>query len=234
MSDKKKILIIDDERELVALVSLHIKMSGYDVLSCANGEEGLEIAEREKPNLIILDLMLPKIYGWEVCRRLRETQETKDTPVIMLTCRAETEDKLKGFEAGADDYITKPFSPRELVARVKRVLARAENRFALPKRYTFGDLEINFVDSVVRVKDGKEEYLTKKEADILKILVERTGKLLTYEQILDAVWGKNNIVEYGNIDVHIRHIREKIEKDPSNPRIIKTVKGEGYKFEPEE
>ncbi|MEW6008207.1 MAG: response regulator transcription factor [Candidatus Omnitrophota bacterium] len=229
MSSKKKILIVDDEKELVALVSLHIKMLGYDVLSCDDGEEALKIAERELPDLMILDLMLPKIDGWEVCKRLRETQKTKDILVIMLTCRAETEDKLKGFEVGADDYVTKPFSPRELVARVKRVLARAEKPPMLPRKYTFNGIEIDFVDSTVRVK-GKEIYLTNKEAAILKVLIERKGELLTHEQISDAVW-QDKIVEYGNIDVHIRHLREKIEKDPNNPQFIKTIKGEGYKVE---
>lgn len=233
MSSKKKILIVDDEKELVALVSLHMNMAGYKVLSASDGKRALELAQEEKPDLIILDLMLPKIDGWEVCKRLREIQETKDIPVIMLTCRAETEDKLKGFEAGADDYITKPFSPRELVARVKRVLARAEKIPAMPRRYVRGNLKIDLENFSVKVKD-REICLTEKEKAILKVLVSKPGELLTHEQILDAVWGQDNIVEYANIDVHIRHIREKLEDEPSNPKIIKTVKGEGYKFEPEE
>jgi DNA-binding response OmpR family regulator len=149
----------------------------------------------------------------------------------MLSALAEVDDKLKGFDLGADDYVTKPFSPRELVVRVKRVLARSEAHYQLPKKYNFGSLEINFVDSITRLK-GKEIYLTNKEMSILKLLVERAGRLLTHEQILDAVWGQDNIVEYGNIDVHVRHLREKIEEDPDNPKLIKTVKGEGYKFEP--
>lgn len=230
MSEKKKILIVDDEKELVSLVSLHMKMAGYDVLSAANGEKALEIAEEEKPDLIILDLMLPKVDGWEVCRRLREESNIAKVPVIMLTARAETDDKLKGFEVGADDYVTKPFSPRELVARVKRVLARAEAKATMPNRYIKGKVEIDLEDSKVKV-EGKEVVLTEKEKAILKALVSRPGELLTHEQILDMVWGENNIVEYGNIDVHIRHLREKIEKNPANPQIIKTIKGEGYRFE---
>ncbi len=229
MRDKKKILIVDDEKELVALVSLHMNMAGYKVLSAGDGKVALEIAKIESPDLIILDLMLPKIEGWEVCKRLRETRGTKDIPVIMLTCRAEAEDKLKGFEVGADDYVTKPFSPRELVARVKRVLARTRVSSAVSKKYTFGDIVIDLENFNVKVKD-KEVYLTQKERDILNLFINRPGELLTHEQILDAVWG-DNIVEYGNIDVHISHLREKIEKDPDNPSIIKTIKGEGYKFE---
>ena len=231
ISQKKKILVVDDEKDLTALVSLHMKMAGYEVLSASNGEKALVVARQEKPDLIILDLMLPKIDGWEVCRRLRQDPEIKNVPVIMLTARAETEDKLKGFEAGADDYVTKPFSPRELVARVKRVLARAEAEPIMPKRYIKGKVEIDLEDFKVKVA-GKEEVLTEKEKAILKALVSRPGELLTHDQILDSVWGENNIVEYGNIDVHIRHLREKIEKDPENPQFIKTIKGEGYKFEP--
>jgi two-component system alkaline phosphatase synthesis response regulator PhoP len=227
---KKKILVVDDEKDLTALVSLHMKMAGFEVLTASNGEKALDLSREEKPDLIILDLMLPKIDGWQVCERLRQDIATQDIPVIMLTARAETEDKLKGFEAGADDYVTKPFSPRELVARVKRVLARAEAKTTMPKRYIKGKVEIDLEDFKVKVA-GKEEVLTEKEKAILKALVSRPGELLTHEQILDSVWGENNIVEYGNIDVHIRHLREKIEKDPDNPQIIKTIKGEGYKFE---
>lgn len=230
MPEKKKILIVDDEKDLVSLVSLHMKMAGYDVLSAADGEKALEIAEDEKPDLIILDLMLPKVAGWEVCKRLRQDPGIKNVPVIMLTARAEIEDKLKGFEAGADDYVTKPFSPRELVSRVKRVLVRAEPVLQKPRRYIKGKLEIDLEDFKVKV-GGKEVVLTEKEKAILKALVSRPGELLAHEQILDMVWGENNIVEYGNIDVHIRHLREKIEKDPENPQLIKTIKGEGYKFE---
>lgn len=231
MIKKKKILIVEDDKQISALVNMHMKMSGYDTSITFDGEEAIKAIKEHCPDIIILDLMLPKLDGWEVCKRLRQEPQTRHLPVIMLTCRTEIEDKLKGFDLGADDYVTKPFSPRELVARVKRVLARAERHSALPKKYTFGKLEINFVDSVVRV-EGKEVYLTRKEAEILKALVERQGELLTYDQILDEVW-REDIVEYGNIDVHIRHLREKIEKDPNNPRFIKTVKGEGYKFESE-
>ena len=226
---KQKILVVDDEKDLSALVSLHMKMAGFEVLTANNGEKALDLSREEKPDLIILDLMLPKIDGWQVCEQLRQNAATKDIPVIMLTARTQIEDKLKGFEAGADDYVTKPFSPRELVARVKRVLARAEAEPSLPKRLIKGKTEINLDDFKVRVS-GKEVGLTEKESAILKTLIARKGELLTHDQILDAVWGEN-IVEYGNIDVHIRHLREKIEADPDNPQIIKTIKGEGYKLE---
>ena len=230
MQQKKKILIVDDEKDLVSLVSLHMRISGYEVLVACDGEKALAIAREEKPDLIILDLMLPKMDGWEVCKRLRKESRIGDIPVIMLTARSETGDKLKGFECGADDYVTKPFSPRELVARVKRVLARVKNGSSAPKRYSFGDVDIDYENFTVKVA-GKEIYLTEKERAILRELVTRPGELLTRDQLLDAVWSDKDNVEYGNIDVHIRHLREKIEKDPETPKIIKSVKGVGYAIE---
>ena len=224
---KNKILIVDDERQLVSLVSLHMSMSGYEVLTANDGEAALSIIDKEKPDLVILDLMLPKIDGWEVCKRLRTESKIGDIPVIMLTARSEAGDKLRGFECGADDYVTKPFSPRELVARVKRVLARAEKGPSVPTRYSFGDVDIDLENFTVKVKD-EEIPITEKERAILKALVSRPGELFTRDQLLDAVWSDKDSVEYGNIDVHIRHLREKIEKDPENPQIIKTVKGAGY------
>lgn len=227
MQAKKKILIVDDEKQIVALVRLHMEISGYEVLSAKDGEEALAIIGKEKPDLMILDLMLPKIDGWEVCKRLRADSKIGSIPVIMLTARTETADKLKGFEYGADDYVTKPFSPRELMARVKRVLARAENGPAAPRQHSFGDTDIDLEDFTVKVK-GKEISLTEKERDILRTLMGSPGKLVTREELLDTVWGNDSNIEYGNIDVHIRHLREKIEKDPDDPQIIKTVKGMGY------
>jgi two-component system alkaline phosphatase synthesis response regulator PhoP len=227
MPDKKRILIVDDEKQLVSLVKLHMEMAGYEVLSASDGEKAMLIIKEERPDLIILDLMIPKIDGWEVCKRLRTVG---DIPVIMLTARTDTDDKLKGFECGADDYVTKPFSPRELVARVKRVLARAESGPVKPKRYSIGDTEIDLEDITVKVKD-KAVHLTEKERAILKALLDKPGEFITRGQLLDTAWSAKDEVENGNIDVHIRHLREKLEKDPENPQIIKTIKGAGYLIE---
>ena len=227
MSAKKKVLIVDDEKQLVSLVSLHMDMSGYEVLSASNGKKALNIIEKENPDLVVLDLMLPEMDGWEVCRQLRAEPKTKDIPVIMLTARSGTDDKVKGFECGADDYVTKPFSPRELVARVKRVLARTENRLSAPKKFRFDDLDIDLEDFTVRI-NGKEIHLTEKEKAILKVFIARPGEFISRGQLLDMAWSDGDEVEYGNIDVHISHLREKLEKDPQNPQIIKTVKGAGY------
>jgi len=227
---KRKILIVDDEKELVKLITFHMSIAGYDVLSANNGAEAIEICEQKKPDLIILDIMLPRIDGWEVCRRLRLNAHTRDIPIIMLSALSEVTDKLRGFDLGADDYVTKPFSPRELVVRVKRVLARSENKPLPPRSIKIGPLEIDGEDFIVK-RENKEIVLTEKEKGILRLLINNPGVVLSHSKILDTVWGEDNIVEYGNIDVHIRHLREKIEQDPDDPQLIKTVKGKGYKFE---
>lgn len=227
---KRKILIVDDEKELVKLITFHLTIAGYDVLSAKNGIEALEICESEDPALIILDILLPKIDGWEVCRRLAQNSRTRNIPIIMLSALSEVDDKLKGFDLGIDDYVTKPFSPRELVVRVKRVLARSKNKMDTPKNFKIGKLEINGEDLTV-TRNNQEITFTEKEKGVLRLLVNNPGIVLSHSEILDTVWGEDNIVEYGNIDVHIRHLREKIEQDPDAPQLIKTVKGEGYKFE---
>ena len=230
MITKRKILVVDDEKELVKLITFHLTIAGYDVLSANSGIEALEICETEKPALVILDIMLPRIDGWEVCRRLKQNPHTSNIPIIMLSALSEVNDKLKGFDLGIDDYVTKPFSPRELVVRVKRVISRSENKASSSKTIKIGPLEIDGEDFVVKL-NNEEIALTEKEKGILKLLVNNPSVVLSHSEILDEVWGQDNIVEYGNIEVHIRHLREKIEKDPDDPQLIKTVKGEGYKFE---
>lgn len=230
MIQKRKILIVEDEKELVKLITFHMVTSGYDTLSANNGFEALEICETEKPALIILDIMLPKIDGWEVCRRIRENPKTRNIPIIMLSALTEVNDKLKGFNLGIDDYVTKPFSPRELLVRVKRVISRVENKASGPQTIKIGSLEIDGADLSVKRNDV-EVTLTEKEKGILRFLMNNCAVVLSHSEILDAVWGQDNIVEYGNIDVHIRHLREKFEENPDDPQLIKTVKGKGYKFE---
>ena len=230
MISKRKILIVDDEKELVKLITFNLAIAGYDVLSAKNGIEALEISEQENPDLIILDIMLPRIDGWEVCRRLKQNPRTSNIPIIMLSALSEVDDKLKGFDLGTDDYVTKPFSPRELVVRVKRVLARSGNKVLTPKIIKIGSLQIDTEDFVVK-RNNEEIVLTEKERGILRLLVNNPGVVLSHSEFLDVVWGQDNIVEYGNIDVHIRHLREKIEQDSDDPQLIKTVKGKGYKLE---
>jgi len=230
MISKRKILVVDDEKELVKLITFNLVIAGYDVFSAKNGIEALEISEQENPDLIILDIMLPRIDGWEVCKRLKQNPRTSNIPIIMLSALSEVDDKLKGFDLGTDDYVTKPFSPRELVVRVKRVLARSENKVSTPKIIKIGSLQIDTEDFIVK-RNNEEIVLTEKEKGILRLLVNNPGVVFGHSEILDAVWSQDNIVEYGNVDVHIRHLREKIEQDSDNPQLIKTVKGKGYKLE---
>jgi two-component system alkaline phosphatase synthesis response regulator PhoP len=227
---QKKILIVDDEKALVGLVALHMRTAGYNVLIAHDGWAAIDACRRHKPDLVILDLMLPKLNGWEVCRRIREDDSIRDTAVLMLSARGEIDDKLRGFDAGADDYVTKPFSPRELVARVKRILERSDSGKEKETRFAADGLEIDLVDFRVKARD-REVPLTEKERAVLKVLLDHRGKLLSHERILHEAWGGNALIESGNVDVHISHLREKIEKDPQNPRFIKTVKGEGYRFD---
>lgn len=230
MIPKRKILVVDDEKKLVKLITYHLTIAGYDVLSANSGIEALEICEQARPDLIILDIVLPGIDGWEVCRRLKQNPPTSNIPIIMLSALSEVDDKIKGFDLGTDDYVPKPFSPRELVVRVKRVLGRSENKTSIPKTIRSGSLEIDGENLEVKC-NNQEIPFTEKERAILKLFINNPGRVLSHSEILDAVWGEDNIVECGNIDVHVRHLREKTEKDPGNPQLIKTVKGEGYKFD---
>ena len=223
----QNILIVDDDRALVKLVSFHLAAHSYGVWGAKNGSEALKICKQRHPDLVILDVLLPGMDGWEVCRQLRQDSETANIPVIMLSALDGVEDKLKGFDAGTDDYLTKPFSPRELMVRVKRVLARSLPR---SKIIRFASLEIDGGDFSVR-QNGRDIMLTEKERSIFFLLIQQPGVVLAYGDILDAVWGPDHSVEYGNVDVHIRHLREKIEPDPQDPKLIVTVKGRGYKFE---
>lgn len=231
MLKKKKILVVDDEKELIKLLAFHMSIAGYDVLSAKDGLEALEICKDKKPDLIILDIMLPRIDGWEVCRRIKNDPETGSIPIIILSALSEVNDKLKGFDLGGDDYVTKPFSPRELVVRVKRVLARLEAKSSCAANFNIGQLQIDGEHFVIK-RHGQEIPMTERERAILRFFVHNPRRILSHSEILDAVWGEDNIVELGNIDVHVRHLREKIENDPQYPRLIRTVKGEGYIFEP--
>jgi two-component system alkaline phosphatase synthesis response regulator PhoP len=233
MAEKKKILIVEDERELAGLVSLHMRMAGFESLYATDGECALRTCRDVMPALVILDLMIPKVDGWEVCRCLRKEKDTKHIPIIILTARTELEDKLRGFEAGADDYMVKPFSPRELVARVKRVLGRCEREALSSGTRPARLIEFYLEESEVRV-NGTVVRLTETENAIMHVLISREGALTTCDEILNKVWGKQEFVEYGNISVHIRHLREKLEKDPEHPVLIKTVRGQGYIYDARE
>lgn len=224
----EKILIIDDEQHIVELLKYNLETNGYKVYFSLNGKEGLSIAFDKKPDLILLDIMLPEMDGYDVCKELRKNKETKAIPVIMLTAKSEELDKILGLELGADDYITKPFSVRELLARVKAVLRRnlKEDEHEV---YQYEDLIIDIEKVEVRKKDKLIE-LTLKEFELLKLLIINKGKVLTRDFLLDKVWGYEYYGETRTVDVHVRHLRQKIEDDDSNPSYIETVRGIGYRF----
>lgn len=227
---KEKILVVDDERNIVELLKYNLEKEGYEVLSAYDGFEAVNLAKQDRPDLIILDIMLPGQGGLEVCRILRK--ETK-IPIIMATAKGEEIDKILGLELGADDYVTKPFSPRELVARVKAVLRRTSSKAEEKDELAFEDLTINLVKHEVRLK-GEEVDLKPKEFDLLKLLATNPGKVFTRDFLLEQLWGYDYLGDTRTVDVHMRRLRQKIEEDPANPRFLKTVHGIGYKFQYEE
>jgi DNA-binding response OmpR family regulator len=224
--DKESVLIIEDDPTMLRALSDNFDFQGYRASAAADGEEGLRAALDEGPDLIILDIMLPKINGYEVCRLLRE--EGMDVPIIMLTAKGRESDIVLGLELGADDYVTKPFSIRELLARAKAILRR--RREGEPERYEFGDYEL---DPSARklLRDGVEVDLTPKEFGLLKLLVANTGRALTRGQILDAVWGRSVFVTQRSVDRCVSTLRAKIEPDAESPTYTHTVRGVGYRFE---
>ena len=230
MSDLKHILVIDDEADLVELVLYNLKKEGISVDSASDGETALKKIRKGTYDLLILDLMLPGIQGTELCRILRSDPKTSGVPIIMLTAKAEEVDKIVGLELGADDYVTKPFSPRELVARVKAVLRRSTEKPVKDKIVKIEDLEINRERYTVSIK-GTPVKLSATEFKLLLFLAERKGKVYSREQLLDALWRDESFVEPRTVDVHIRRLRAHVEDDPAHPRYIKTMRGIGYFFD---
>ena len=229
MTAKQRILVIDDEPDIRNVVQLYLRREGFDVETAADGEAALRSVEQNPPDLVVLDLIMPKMGGLDVIRRIRSQQ---DIPIIMLTSKDEEIDKIVGLEVGADDYITKPFSPREMVARVKAVLRRPRDKTANninTATIQVGGLSINPQTRQVTVNDQSVE-LTVKGFDLLWLFANHPGQVFTREQLLDKVWGYDFYGDTNTVTVHIRRLRERIESDPANPRYILTVWGVGYKF----
>jgi DNA-binding response OmpR family regulator len=223
----QKVLIVDDERKLVQGLGAYFRQAGYETLAAYDGRQALELAQHEQPDLIILDLMLPQIDGLEVCRRLRQISAV---PIIMLTAHVEEIDMLLGLELGADDYITKPFSPREVVARTKAVLRRTSGDLQPPSVLRRADVEIDLTHRLVTVTGRRVDNLTPTEFDLLATLARQPGRPFTRAQLLDAVQGIAYEGYERTIDAHIKNLRRKIEADPANPCYIVTVYRIGYKF----
>lgn len=232
---KTKVLVVDDEHSIVTLLKYNLEQAGYEVITAMDGEEGRQLAVQESPDIILLDLMLPKMDGMEVCKQLR--QERIMTPILMLTAKDEELDKILGLELGADDYMVKPFSPREVIARVKAILRRtylqADAVDPSPKEdslITIGKITI-FPGKYEAFIDGNLLELTLKEFELLHYLAQNKGNVLTRDQLLSAVWNYDFAGDTRIVDVHISHLREKIEKDTRKPAYIKTIRGLGYKLE---
>lgn len=225
----KKILIIEDDDHIIELLRFNVQNNGYEVSIAMDGHEGLNKAINESPDLILLDLMLPGIDGIEICNRLKNKDSTKDIPIIMLTAKGHETDKILGLEMGADDYMTKPFSVRELMTRIKVVLRRYTYEVARTPamKIVVGDLEIDHEKHEV-TKNGDLIKLTLKEYQLLEYLAENRGKVLSRNALLDRVWGYDYFGETRTVDVHIRHLRKKIDDD--NAGIIETIRGVGYKI----
>jgi two-component system alkaline phosphatase synthesis response regulator PhoP len=226
---KEVILIVEDEKDIVKMLEYNLKKEGFVTLSCGDGEYALDVAERKLPGLIILDLMLPGIDGLEVCKSLKKNSKTASIPVIMLTAKSQETDKIIGLELGADDYITKPFSPRELIARIKAVLRRMKEKDKLPSLLRIGDLTLDLSRISAAVKNKPVE-LTSKEFELLKALIGAKGRVLSRDYLLDNIWGFDHAIEIQTrtVDVHILTLRKKLKSEAK--RII-TVKNYGYRFE---
>ena len=224
-----KVLIVEDEANIRQLVKYNLEKESFQVIEAEDGLQGLRLAKAEKPDLVLLDLMLPQMDGLEVCRSLKGNQATAALPIIMLTAKSEEIDKVIGLELGADDYMTKPFSPRELVARVKAVLRRSQKEAALPGELSVGRLRFNFSRYEVHIGNAKLE-LTPMEYELLKMLATNLGKVFTREQLLEKVWGYEYFGDTRTVDVHVRHLRAKMSTDPETADALETIRGFGYRL----
>jgi DNA-binding response OmpR family regulator len=221
-----RILIVDDEPAIVRGLEDNLRFEGYETLAATSGEEGLARALGEAPDLVLLDVMMPRLSGWDVCRELR--RRGVDVPVIMLTARGEEGDRVRGLELGADDYVTKPFSLREVLARVRAVLRRPGPRRKF-ETLAFGDVRVHLRGRRV-TRGGRALTLTRKEFDLLVYLAEHRGEIVTRERLLDEVWGYERFPTTRTVDTHVLRLRRKLEADPDRPRFIETVHGQGYRF----
>ena len=227
------VLTIEDDPAILRGLADNLRFEGYDVITASDGETGYHLQKERKPDLIVLDLMLPRMSGFELCRKLRG--EGIQTPILMLTARSEEPDRVLGLDLGADDYVTKSFSVRELMARVRALLRRsqpgAEGAPALPNELRFGQVEIDFLSYEARL-NGKPVEMTRKEFAVLRYLASRAGQVVTRDDLLNEVWGYESYPSSRTVDNHVAGLRAKLERDPSQPEHIKTVHGVGYKFIP--
>lgn len=225
----ERILIVEDDPAHLLALEDNLEFAGYEVSTARSGRRALELMRQEKFDLIILDIMLPYVDGFEVCRRFREWDD--ETPIIMLTAKVQEQDRVQGLDLGADDYITKPFSVAELLARIRAVLRRVKLQSRLLERFSFGDMEFDFRKYEAR-KSGVKLDISAREFQILKVLVTHEGEVVSRDQLIGEIWGYDDFPTERTIDTHIARLRQKLEDDPSQPEHIITVYGAGYKFQP--
>ena len=228
---QKKVLVVEDEPDIRELLRFNLEQDGFQVLEADEGELALALVRRERPALVLLDVMLPGMSGLDVCRALRQEEETAQVPIVILTAKTAESDKVVGLEMGADDYVTKPFSPRELLARVRAVLRRAQGPDGdRPHQlYERGRLKIDF-DTYQVFVDQVEVRLSLREFELLAFLARHPNRVFERTQLLDLVWGRETYVEPRTVDVHVRRLRTRVERDDAKPELIQTVRGVGYKF----
>ncbi len=228
---RQRIVIIEDEKDIVDLVRYNFRKEGFDVESFGSGKEGLEYVRKSSTDLVLLDIMLPDLDGMEICRRVRADERLKGLPIIFLTAKGEEIDRVVGLEIGADDYVVKPFSPRELVARVKAVLRRREQALGKAEVIEAAGLRLDLRTREVTIH-GRAIQLSALEFKLLHFLASQPRRVFSREQLLDHVWGRDRFVTPRTVDVHIRRLREKIEKQEGEPHYVQTVRGSGYRFSP--
>ena len=231
---RQKVLVVEDEADIRELLRYNLAQEGFMVEEAGDGAEALDRISRRAPDLLVLDLMLPQMSGLELCRRMRSNPETAKLPILVVTAKSAEVDRILGLEMGADDYVVKPFSPREVVARVKALLRRAHpaSEHASPGAYDRGRLKIDFGTYEVFV-EGQRKELALREFELLRFFVQHPMRVYSREQLLDLVWGRDTFVEPRTVDVHVRRLRQQVERDDANPELILTVRSVGYRFNPE-
>lgn len=228
MGEKTKLLIIEDDADLVKALELYFSRAGYEVVTAANGLEGLQVLYKERPDIVILDIAMPKLDGWEVCRRIRELSQV---PVVILTARVQEDERVKGLKLGADDYVVKPFSLKELEARLEAVLRRARAARPMKEGVIFANNELVIdSDRLIVTREGRHVELTPTELRLLLFLAENEGRVLTHKQILEKIWGAEYVDDVDYVKLFVYRLRRKIESDAENPRYILSERGIGYRF----
>lgn len=225
----KKVLVVEDEEDINQMIVHHLRAAGYEVASAHDGEPALELLDKYEFDLAVIDILLPGIDGWQICKSVRSSAKHGSMPIVFLTALSDEADRIKGFDLGCDDFLSKPFSPRELVSRVHAILRRTQKEPQERTSVRVGSMAIDFLNHQIRVK-GKPIHLTNSEFRLLQLLVSNEGRVYSRDELLGMMREEDFDLELGNVDVHVHHLRRKLEEDPKKPKYIKTIWGVGYQF----